>query len=552
MGRWQRYWFADGGRVAAAIVRIALGVAVLLCLRKLAAPTSNGDLPGEHTLYRPVGVWMLLGHSPPPAALVGALWVVAWGATTAMVLGLASRAATALSFVAAVALAALSFSASKTWSHQYNVVFLAQLAFLGARGGDALSLDAVIRRARHLPPRVVVRGYQWSLRLVQLAVALMFFGAACHKLMHGHFTLRWALSDNLRHHLLMQFDLAGLPRPPVADWVIAEPWRYQGAALLNLISQWMPLAACFLVARPRWRALAGAFFVIETLALGLVVDLWNLHWLPLYAVFVDWDAAAAWLRRAPTLSPEVAPVAPIPPPRAAAWFVIAFVTYDALTAFIPTLDQRLNTYPFSGFPMFATIRVRAPYDAHLPYDVVGDHFVITADAPVNVYEQRWFDHTNRGVHELRDPARLRAKLAAVFAQADRRYPGLHLQAIRHELTIFEAPPYPAPAHFEAHPVAVLGTYRRDGGFATVLGQITDAGATLDVELRPVGVDATHARLGYVAEDDATFHELAAERRGDRFACAHPAGALYVIAVVTDAAGGETRWLVGSLARPRWQ
>ena len=58
-----------------------------------------------------------------------------------MLLGLGTRAATAVSFGASVALAALSFSGSVTWSHQYNVVFLAQCAFLGARGGDVLSLD---------------------------------------------------------------------------------------------------------------------------------------------------------------------------------------------------------------------------------------------------------------------------------------------------------------------------------------------------------------------------------------------------------------------------
>ena len=36
------------------------------------------------------------------------------------------------------------------------MVFLAQLAFLGARGGDALSLDALIRRRRGLPPQSLV------------------------------------------------------------------------------------------------------------------------------------------------------------------------------------------------------------------------------------------------------------------------------------------------------------------------------------------------------------------------------------------------------------
>ena len=64
-----------------------------------------------------------------------------------MLVGLFTRAATAISFASAAALAALAFASSHTWSHQYNVVLLAQLAFVGARGGDALSIDALYGRA---------------------------------------------------------------------------------------------------------------------------------------------------------------------------------------------------------------------------------------------------------------------------------------------------------------------------------------------------------------------------------------------------------------------
>ena len=87
---------------------------------------------------------------------------------------------------------------------------------------------------------------------MQLAVALMFAGAVFHKMLHGHCTLRWALSDNLRHHLLVRYDLAGLPRPALVDWIIDDVWRYRIAALLNLISQAVPLA------RVHLRAPAGA------------------------------------------------------------------------------------------------------------------------------------------------------------------------------------------------------------------------------------------------------------------------------------------------------
>ena len=497
MTRWQRYWFADGGRWGVAIVRMAIAVSVLMTLARISKPLSTGDLPGSHALYRPVGIWMLLGHTAPPEALVSLLWVVAWGATVMMLVGLFSRAATAASCLAGTALAALSFASASTWSHQYNIVFLAQLAFLGARCGDALSLDALIRWRRRMPAIDLPRAYQWSLRLVQLAVALMFAGAVFHKLLHGHFTLRWALTDNLRHQLLVRYDLAGLPRTPVADWLIDDVWRYRTAALLNLVSQLAPIAACIFVTRPWVRALGGMFFVVETIALALVVGLWNPHWIPLVAVFIDWDRL---LRR------------PAPPPAALTWqpprapriAIAVFVLYDVVTAFAPGVDQWLNTYPFSAFPMFATIRASSPYDEHVPYAVAADHFV--ADVPVPDNVQRWLDHTNRGIEKTTDATKLQTRLASVLGQVQRRYPDAHIHGLTLWLVIYEAPAYPAPAHFEPHPVAVMAEIRDDGTYRTALGKL-EAGRVVP---HSHGVDTSGARLVYYRDDVPTPLDLPAQ------------------------------------------
>ena len=155
MTRWQRYWFAEGGRSSAAVLRIAIAASVLLTLRQLAT-LSTVQIPGPANLYRPVGIWMFFGRLVPPPFVVTGLWIIAIAATALMFVGLFSRASTAVSFVASLALTSASFASSATWSHQYNVVFLAQLAFLGARGGDVLSLDALIRRLRgHKRPMVL-------------------------------------------------------------------------------------------------------------------------------------------------------------------------------------------------------------------------------------------------------------------------------------------------------------------------------------------------------------------------------------------------------------
>jgi hypothetical protein len=520
---------------------MAIAAAVLLTLWRLAT-LSTVHLPGPPELYRPVGMWMLLGRTPPPAVVVDVLWVLAWTASVAMLVGLYTRAATAVSCGAALALVSLSFASSATWSHQYNVVFLAQIAFLGARGGDVLSIDALVRRWRRLPAVDVARAYQWSLRLVQLAVALMFAGAAFHKLLHGHFTLRWALSDNLRYQLLVRFDLAGLPRPPLADWIIDDVWRYRVVAVMNLISQTMPILACIFVRRPLVRALGGTFFALEVIALALVVGLWNAHWLPLTAVFIDWDRVFAVIARRPVVIP--ATPADWKPPRARRMFVIGFVVYDAITALIPTADQRLNTYPFSGFPMFATVRARAPYDEHLPYSVTGDHFEAFSDQPLDARAQRWLDHTNRRLETVRDPEVLRKRLVTILADVQSRFPQFGIRGLRHYLVIFEAPAYPAPAHFEPHRIAITGEIDRDGSFRTALGAIGER----DVTLRPRGLDASGARLSVYRNDSLVPQDLSSPRDGDRFLTGTLDGdPLYVVATINSQA-----WLVGSRKAWRWE
>ena len=543
MGRWQRYWFAEGGRTALAVVRIAVALAVGLSLARLMAKES----PVAIQVYRPVGIWMLLGHLQPPAAVVEALWVIAWASTAAMLVGYATRASTAVSFVSAVALAALSFSASKTWSHQYNVVFIAQLALLGSRGGDTLSLDWWIRtRMKKLPALDVARGYQWSLRLVQLAVVLMFAGAAFHKLAHGHFTLRWALSDNLRHHLLVRFDLAGLDRPPLVDWLLEESWRYRTAALLNMIAQAAPLLAVFFIRRPLVRALAGLMFLTETILLGVVVDLWNLHRLPLVAVFIDWEALLGRVRGRGT--PPAPPPSDWRPARGGRAFILGFVVYDALMAFVPTLDQRLNTYPFSGFPMFATIRARTPYSEHQPYSVVGGTYEVIADAPAfDDKRQRWLDHSHRFVHAVRNPDELHRRLKNVLERVQHFYPDWKVRGIRLWITVFETPAYPAPPGFERRRIAVLGELLPDGTFRTMLGKL-DA-SSLEVVPRNVEL-APDARLTYFRDETPMPIAVPAPLAGTRFDLAGqrlPGNPRYFVV-----ASAGTPWLVASHSTWSWE
>jgi hypothetical protein len=234
------------------------------------------------------------------------------------------------------------------------------------------------------------------------------------------------------------------------------------------------------------------------------------------------------------------------PPRAAQGYVIAFAAYDMITAIVPTLDQRLNTYPFSGFPMFATVRAREPYDEHQPYRVPGDHFEAVSDRPLDDHARRWIDYQNRRLYTISDPARYRSKLAAILADTRKRFPEFGIHGLRHWLTIFEAPAYPAAARFEPHPIAVMGELDEAGAFRSVLGALDATSVTL----RSAGIATDGARLVAFVGDDPTPHPLSATRTGDRFVTGPIDGDPVYVAALLDDRGPP--WLIATRRAWRWE
>jgi hypothetical protein len=443
---WNRYWFDAGGRVAAGVVRIAIAIAVLLLLVRLhdLSPVVRPETMSRD-VYHPVGL-LLLFSAPPPAWVIAAATVLAWGGATAMLVGLASRAATAVTAIGAVMLASQAMSYQRSWSHDFPIVLTALIAFLGARGGDALSLDALWRRRRGTkPPEHAC--YQWSLRLVQLAVGLMFVSACASKLRSGG--LWWAWSDNLRHQLVARYDLLGeVQRPAIVDWLLADDWRYHVAATINLISQAVPLAAIVFASRPIVRSIAAVFFIGEIVALYVVMDLGNPSWFPLAAVFLDWDALCRLPR--PAVVPRVGSAPRI--------FVAVFVAFDLAVSFVPSLDQRLRTFPFSGFPMFATLRAKPPYDVHQSYELVGQRIELIAAVPTAAWIQGELDrdYVFRSLYRERDPERLRVRMVAMIADLRIRYPQLAIRGARLARVTYRIPAYPAPARLVVMQVKPLG------------------------------------------------------------------------------------------------
>jgi hypothetical protein len=305
--------------------------------------------------------------------------------------------------------------------------------------------------------------------MVQLAVGLMFVSAAIIKIATGGFSLDWALSDNLRHQILARFDMQAAARTRAAEWMIGEPWRWHLAALFNLGCQLAPLAAIVFVRRPRVRAIGAGLFLSEVLLLGVVMDLWNPQWLPLAAVFVDWD----WLL-GPRVIGAVAPVAP--PSRRTRIWVAAFALVDVTASLSPSaVCQRLSLYPFTNFPMFSNIRASRPYDEHQPYVTVGQQIELIAEPPVSRAQDDVIagDNVYRRFFRLRDPRALRDALGVIVADARVRNPGQAIRGARLWLIEITMPPYPTAPRLEVRRVAVVAELAGDD-FRTELARGRDA------------------------------------------------------------------------------
>jgi hypothetical protein len=530
--RWRQYWSAPDGRIAVAVLRVAIAGSLLWTLARIAEHAATA----HSALYYPHGIWLAFPGRPGPA-LLAAIAVVAWGSTTAFALGAATRVAHAVSLVSVLALATHEVSSLPTWTHQNVPPLLASIAFLGARGGDALSIDALVRWWRGRSARDVPGAYGWTVRLLQLAVASVFFVAACCKLSHGGPGLAWALSDNLRHQLLMRFDWIHLPRTAAADWIMAEPWRYQAFALANLGSQLAPIAAAFAMHRPVLRAALGLVWIGEVIGLGVVMALWDTHWLPLAAAFVDWDRLVG----APRSEPAAAP-------RGRRVFVATLLAFAALQAFV--LNQRLNLYPFSSYPMFAEVRARWPYSWHQSYDLAGGRVEVVGQRPLTDDEQRWVDRriVYRWIWRERDPEALRRKLAGVLDEVRRRFPSAGVATVRIWLTVDRAPAYPAPARLDHFDLAITGELDTAGRFHTALGRLDGDHLTCAPRGLDLGLGLGLGDAALIAYRDGTPEPepLAAARDATGFALAAPLPDDAVdLAVLIDG----RPWLVADRARP---
>jgi len=234
---------APATRLAALRVLIG-GYCVARLLSTAPSLVQLTDLPDRQ--FAPVGVLSPLG-SPPPAALVVTLLVVAVAAGVAFVLGWRWRLSGPLFAVAFFLLSSYRVS----WGHVSHADHLPALQLLlcgVVSAADAWSLDA---RRRGGPPPAPNPRYGWPIKVLGLITVVTYVLAGLAKVRYGG--MGWLDGDVLRNQIAadaLQKTLLGATRSPLVGWVTSNSWVLVPASILAVAIE---LAAPVAFLGGRWR-----------------------------------------------------------------------------------------------------------------------------------------------------------------------------------------------------------------------------------------------------------------------------------------------------------
>ncbi|HBL12188.1 MAG TPA: hypothetical protein DD379_12410 [Cyanobacteria bacterium UBA11162] len=562
--KWQNYWFKKDGFLSIGICRIAVFLSILLThldITPLDYQILLDSKPLE--LYDPVGVLKFFGDTPPSASFLELCESVAFFSTCFAIAGLLSRISMPVSVVSNLILVSLRYSWQPYWSHGMNVVFIAGLAFMFGRAGDSLSLDALIKRffkkqpfrQTELKPNYA---YQWSIFLAQFAVAFMFANACFWKLSRDHFQFGWVFSDNLRNYLALGWYRSKGPPPFHVSWIMSHEWAWKALALSNIIAQGTTILACFFVRRPIWRFIFGSLFFLETWGLGIVVGLWHLEWLPLTALFVDWDRFIPWLahqlKRIPigdgfyqwvtiNKSSRLEPVereseiiqSSVTQPRerqqlslnkfrtrfwrgCTTLYILLFSGYYIYTA-MAKADRVHRNYPFSAFTVYSAIMAEKPYHKHTTIEYFASQIDIkTAHSELSDSIKEKLNRTYKKLYRIKDSDEIRLRLKGIMKNLRLRYKINDVEELELTTIIWQIPAYPAHHQPIAVHKALMGILDKSGKLYSASGRVNrdknSDGYVLNIGLE--GYKEPEIRIGYRLNLSGEIKPLEGNFKGRRF------------------------------------
>lgn len=301
--RWKRWWFAPESPLNLAICRILFFGAELLYHAQIHF-WQWGDVP--RSLLKPVWIFER-GHLPilPSSALL--VMEVVWKlALVCACVGLFTRTAMVISAAGALYLLGVPFNFGKV-SHLASIIIFTMGILAFSRSGDALSVDALIRRKRGLPPPAPSGEYRWPVRMVWVLMSVLFFAAGMAKIIRGG--LDWALSENMAILLVQRHYMNDNSLPPL-DWglfIASHKPLYVTFAAASVLIETFCFLALFM--KNPWRLILPLSLLGMQLGIGLLMRVWFTPFMIVYLFWVPWGDIVRWLQGRPAESTELTPAA---------------------------------------------------------------------------------------------------------------------------------------------------------------------------------------------------------------------------------------------------
>lgn len=237
----------------------------------------------------PVSYFWLLNLPPTNKDLCHGFFVVFQVSLVLSAIGLFTRTNCLLAFVLGCYYLGLSSNFGKI-GHGYVLTIFTLAAFAFSHSGDALSLDAILRRWRRQQPDSPILPalsgeYTWPIRLTQIMFCLLFMAAGWSKLRVSG--LDWIFSDNLQNILLLHFYCGHSPPTEWGRWVAQFPFVCQGlAAMAVFLELFAPLA--LLSRKLRFFFIASLFSM--QIGIWLLMGVFSVPWLLTYIIWVPWHS----------------------------------------------------------------------------------------------------------------------------------------------------------------------------------------------------------------------------------------------------------------------
>jgi hypothetical protein len=299
----ERFYFTPSAPAALALCRIWLFAFVIYtALRYDLRPWAN--VPEE--LWRPI---LLLSWVPPALRtldVLSAARLALLAAAGASLLGLATRYSTRLSLGLAIFVFGFPQCFGKV-NHGLTIVMFALGIFAVSRCGDALSLDAALRKLRGPRPPGPSGDYRWPIALMQALMMTAFFASAVAKLRNSG--LDWVASDHLLNTLLRNFYTGHNPPTGLGQWLAQFPLLCHVAAGLSLWNEFSAPLALY-NRRYRWWVVPNLLAMQIGIYLTMGVSFEG-FWV-CYLFWIDWNWVA---ERTVALAGPRAPIASKAPTR---------------------------------------------------------------------------------------------------------------------------------------------------------------------------------------------------------------------------------------------